>query len=553
MIEKQLPQLSFYKAPVPLLIGNNPLTKTFNDNMHEYSYLEYYKVIPESKEYYINEINDCPGGILFYNDVFENYALLYPRDNNDYKPSYKKFINETWKYMYFGLRVTANYLSNNHYKFTYYLNPFVNNESGTCEFINGRTTVPYRIYYDADASNFKYGFGNEVLTYDDYYFSYTNNDVTNGIGIFSDFNNVYSNNTLNCKTSTSFEDRLSIINSLALSGCTVGQEFHLNPDISLIENGTNNFSIDSLNKNLLFNNTAFEAGSNLSYDRIEFKYAPLIQDEQYTENNCYYYLRTNYLPDLDFEAGETNDNMLGVYEEVNKYKQLIVGSIVLGNNDDSFGNFIGVSTPKDVSLNKVQEELSNLALDTISDSILYTETPKSDSIDLYELYQSADDALIDSNDSLSNVEVLYGKTYNLDKPKYLKLLISNGLETPYKCNTLYILEDSPELFNNRRFWYCELPGTNTNWRFFSTSFYSPEYELDTLTFKYINLDDEDDIQGDVELRVKGLTRRNFLSEYGISNLVHPTYCNNLQFCKSSRWNIPNVYIGDWCSPAVEFE
>lgn len=67
------------------------------------------------------------------------------------------------------------------------------------------------------------------------------------------------------------------------------------------------------------------------------------------DNPNYYFVRTDILPDLDFEAGETTEEICGIYKNslstsYKDYYKAAVGSFVLGCKENTgFGKFIGVN------------------------------------------------------------------------------------------------------------------------------------------------------------------------------------------------------------------
>ena len=121
-----------------------------------------------------------------------------------------------------------------------------------------------------------------------------------------------------------------------------------------------------------------------------------------------------------------------------------------------------------------------------------------------------------------------GKTYDLENPKFLVQLRSTqfmNIHDHLKPNRYFILEGkSHNPVNYRKFYYFDAP--NMLEKYPSSLYYSgsPQYSalfksasnwtsvhpqyIDEYVFKYVNLDDPDDIKPDITLTPIGLTRRN---------------------------------------------
>lgn len=98
--------------------------------------------------------------------------------------------------------------------------------------------------------------------------------------------------------------------------------------------------VDAINKRAYFTTINTYNKTNSSY-RLSYQLA--------LDNPNYYFLRTDILPDLDYEAGEATEEICGIYKNslstsYKDYYKTAIGSFVLGCKENTgFGKFIGVN------------------------------------------------------------------------------------------------------------------------------------------------------------------------------------------------------------------
>lgn len=153
-----------------------------------------------------------------------------------------------------------------------------------------------------------------------------------------------------------------------------------------------------------------------------------------------YYYRTDQAPDLD------GNNFCGLYKSNKSNTYEAVGSWVCGvEGDQSFGKFIG--------LNKRYINSTSLTN--------YYGTQNSFPV---QKYQQITNLRFSNNRSNGYDEcTILGKTYDLEVTKYLVHWNVKGFEQPYKCNRYFILEGNNNPLSVRKFWYCDIPGSSSNY------------------------------------------------------------------------------------------
>ena len=158
------------------------------------------------------------------------------------------------------------------------------------------------------------------------------------------------------------------------------------------------------------------------------------------DNEQEYFIRTNEAPDLD------GNNFCGLYKSSKSNTYIAIGSWVCGvENNESFGKFIGVN----------KRYINSTSLKN------YYGTENSFQVQKYQQITR----LRFSNDRSYGYDecTILGKTYDLQKTKYLVHWNVQGYEQPYICNRYFILEDNVNPLNVRKFWYCDIPGSSQSY------------------------------------------------------------------------------------------
>lgn len=159
-----------------------------------------------------------------------------------------------------------------------------------------------------------------------------------------------------------------------------------------------------------------------------------------------------------------------------------------------------------------------------------------------------------------------GKTYDLETPKHLVLFRSNkfNLDEHLKVNRYFILEGkSHNPVDYRKFWYFDIPNIeNTS---YDTNIYTSNFDatlfktstkfypivtsyMNEYTFKYVNLDDPNDIKDDIILTPIGLTRKNPWKELFNSIIEFGNYTFKTTGAIQQRSFLDEIYIGNWITP-----
>jgi hypothetical protein len=310
-------QSLFYKAPIPLLIGNLPFGPDFKNKRHEYEYLNYY-IVPKLDNNY--------GGVLFYSKFLDNYVAL-------------KEPLTTWSSMYPVFEI-------NYEK--YYLNPFVNDVNGACSWIpeakltrsnlfpekqetQGSVYYSNQAYFNFEKNRYELGLGENVWNLRGTYHHLHNKNLANGYSFGSE-------GKMNYEMGIDFDDvRNKKLDTLSNSGIRIGYAWSIS-GIGIDFEKVNN------RDNLDISMTAEVINENISKSsHAQLKYAVTAEGTDYYN----FYERLDLIPDLDHEdAPEKFDKMCGVYENVQCTHQFVIGSIVIGNTDhkDDLGYFVGINS-----------------------------------------------------------------------------------------------------------------------------------------------------------------------------------------------------------------
>ena len=192
----EIEQSFFYKAPVPLLIGNLPFGDDFKEKRDEYEYLHYYIVPKQGSDLY---------AILYYNKFYKNFTMIC-KDAYDFGP-----LN--WSKLYPHLYINGA---------TYSLNPFVNDVNGACAWIkeqsyyNPYTVITYqstydermssaaKVYYNFSRNQYEWGLGEDVFQYNGVTYQVNNANKCNAFSYKSEVEKI--SEVLN-----SFTDRKSVV------------------------------------------------------------------------------------------------------------------------------------------------------------------------------------------------------------------------------------------------------------------------------------------------------------------------------------------------------
>lgn len=536
---------AFFQSPIQLLVGNSCWRRDVKDNLNEYEYINYYKVI------------NVEAGVVIKHPYFNDYILIYDGKRANYSNFTVDGISDNLSKFFYS--TIGPYWEVNGNQF--FENPFCNCENGSTNFFYPDPSYQNRVWFD---EKWNFGYSPNAKSVDGFILNNGVNDLTNGTG-----------GLLNGALAISMNDVDS-----SISGIAIGRVGYFSPNTN-IDLDLDNLNANSFNKKCALENQECDIAN--TYKRVENAVTLKIPSSVY--------VRSELAPDLDFENNLVTEKLVGVYTKpLAPTEQFSLGSWVLGDEyGTNFGQFIGFNriyhpyfntrgysyTSDGSSYTFTNEYLSDLSnLDVLlpySSANIYEER-----INQQGAYKSNS-----NNPLLLPHQILVGKTINLEKPKYLMYLGApieyyNGqlslYEEPYTLYSFYIFEDLPlNIKSHRKFWKATLPIDMTS--FTSGKFTSMhpieifQYpmkvygkEITSLTFKYYNLDDEEDKRSDAILSLAGLTRMNPFTE--IFSTPDPMFQNyeiysgggksyNLNKC--SQYFNSNVYIGQWATPAVKFE
>lgn len=386
---------------------------------------------------------------------------------------------------------------------SYSINPFINDVNGVCSWISFNKNDASKIHFNFSSSKYEYSLGEDCPYYDGLSFQ---------INKVNYFNGAFERNI-------GLGRQINVANIEDISLFNLSNDYYVGSKYSLtLENGLNS---ELIGINLTFSNTL---SGNINGN--------LLSDV---------YIRSNYVKDLDYEEDNEIPNILGVYIKDNS--QISIGSWVLGNeNDKEFGYFIGV--------NNILSPFFRNTVNLPNVSNVFEINRKTE-LSTYDM-ERAHVVLTEYTDDFV---VLLGMTYNLDTPKYLWYLKStyNDYEEPFKMNRLFITDSfSPSLLTLKKFWYAEVPELSsityaiTDIKLFQSSMEINSFDIQSLTFKYINLDDEEDVNEDVELQIIGMTRKN--ASYNLFGL--PINVDDYIDKNSIAFKNYNTFIGYWDAPVT---
>lgn len=416
-------------------------------------------------------------GILHYSEFFNNYEILLNKPKVD--ELYPKII----------LTNENDYSSGQ--KFV--LNPFFNDENGICSYIaEFNTANNSKLFYNTDIDKFEWSFGQSFPYHEGYGFSINARDLKN---TNYEYGSYYSEDELK---NSSFATTVKFVNN------------------------DDTFNFVSLNENSPGNE-----GTLTSFNQDHSAYANVkirIEDKDYI-------LRTDIIPDLDYEDDMLNvEKILGAYQNKNG-STYIIGSWVLGNDEDNVGRFIGINRDYSTPESNVGDEPYPL--------------------NCFKITQDGFEKKLRLDESCY---VWYGSTYDLEIPRHIVRIRSKNLNEPYIVNRYFILEGySKNPLDYDKFWYLDFENAS------STSINSPaelfnypmrfnSKSFEKLTFKWYNKID-DEVRNDLEIYPIGLTRRNPLkimfgrnSSLGINSNTSSPF--------KPRFNY-NTFIANWIAPNTQ--
>jgi hypothetical protein len=545
-------QKYFYKAPVPLLIGNLPFGDDFKNKRHEYEYLDYY-IIP-------NQTSNLHG-ILYYNKFFKNYTIICGESTNS------NSVPLNWSYMYPHFYIDGNVWS---------LNPFVNSPNGSCVWIKEEskyspfsdsnyetntndTSSAGSIYYNFTSNQYEWGLGEDVHQYEGVTYQVNNANKCNGYS----FNGIDPVADSNPYLQTLDEVVNMKCYDLNISNLYVGFTNKLQPEF---EGNESQFNFKDLTDPENFNKTFMVSTVNDSNIVTDTHYhgkingCKLIRGKDLAYSYNYIYDRLNFLKDLDHEdEPEKYEEICGVYENNSEEAKsaFVLGSIVIGNENhrDDIGWFIGinslVSDYRDItgsgggsftSSRRIQaSNIIPIPLKRVSDIGIDYKYKNENYINYY------------------NCNFLYvlGYAWKSNKKKYLVCLDYRS-----EFQDFFIVDDSPEkLFSQqtqgiwKSFAYTVF-STQRHPKLFQYPFQVDSWKFKELTFKYSKLKDyewhDDESKEPITFKIIGACRENaYENILGLN--ISKTDLENQFSNGQTAYTQSNTYIGYWDTPIINFK
>jgi hypothetical protein len=540
-------QTYFYKAPIPLLIGNLPFGDDFKEKRDEYEYLEYY-ILPSN-------IVVKYDGFLFYSKFLKNYMFL----SQNYA---------SWSFMY------PIFYS---YDGPYALNPFVNDTNGTCAWSadlqrrnSSNTNGTYsstKIYYNFTTGRYEKGLGEDTFNVNGTWHPLGAKNLSNGYYDNPSSTKTGSMHFSYCTTLSGLRDfkydspheegRNSYIADYQIS---VGRYFAPDTSVSATVNFSNLANRDNLDK--AYKEIAISDNFKSVFPSYAENQGKFKLDESsslnYSDNLQYFYERLDLIKDLDHEdEPHKYEKICGIYEnnstKKGQYGVFALGSIVIGNEQhrDDIGWFIGVNSPCSNIEGFFIQSSSGQDLNRIQ------------ATNVISILR--DDALSFRTDlSNFNLIITLGYSWKSEEKKYLVYYVTrdSDQDSIYRRYRLYIVDKDPSLlFSQRKLWYADLPVDETGWstsspttqppELFRYPFYFGDYGVDNFTdleFNYINLDDENDTKEPVKFNMLGAVRENAQQQLlGFS--IPKQYMGTRSLDEYKR---TDTYIGYWDAPIVNF-
>lgn len=540
-------QSIFYKAPLPLLIGNLPFGDDFKSKRDEYEYLDYY-IIPVNGGVKYD-------GFLFYSKFLKNYLFV----SYDYA---------TWAYMY------PMFYS---YEGAFALNPFVNDTNGACSWgtdlnlKNGKNRVNQyssaKIYYNFETGRYEKGLGEDTFNFNGTWHPLGAKNLSNGYFTSASSSKAGSMHLSYCKTldglrNFKYDCPTEESSTYTIVDYQIGVGKYFSGDTSAAETVDFSNLADRNNLEKPYKETAISENFNNtlpSYSNYQGKFK--IDDSNYFNGTSlqFFYERLDLLKDLDYEDEPNKyEKICGIYENngtSSSKNAFALGSIVIGNEQhrDDIGWFIGINNT-----------ISNINGFVTQYSETGQDVNRIQATNLISFLRD-DYSTYSANLNNYNLVITLGYTWKAEKKKYLVYYVTKDKdkESIYRRFRLFIVDDDPSLlFSQRKLWYADLPANSEGWNVSQPTTQSPElfrypfnfryYGVNNFTdleFNYINLDDETDKKSPVKFSMLGAVRENAQQQLlGIP--INKQYMETRTF---DGYKKSNTYIGYWDSPIVNFK
>lgn len=607
-------QNCFYQAPVPLLRGNLPFGDDFKNHKGQYFYKKYW-IVPTPRSRNSSSDNQLTNqststtlqqrmqsGVLHYSQFFKKPVLV----------TYNQF-NFGCFYPGFFINHNGNAYIDTKY---FHLNPFVNGNSGCCQWItefgqrltNASGTRNFScpsnassIYYNFQKNCYQWGLGQKFFHNGDYCYhaihkksfrgpppsNYGTNDYTT-TEVYTLISDPITNLKQFKEYSINYQTSVKKIGYARQFGNYNNETFdwqqftnvdNICPDVS---NTSKTFSARIVNqdvRNWLSKNSSYSG--NIYYKQCRLLAVPALDNQNLIYRTVkgvdVTFLRTDQLKDLDHESDKTVPQLCGLYQNLtktaSKLRHICLGSFVLGNETNKdLGWFIGHNqcinygyVPGDTD--KSTSSFSPKSCFGQRSNVI----PVARNTEL-----SFTDGMLSSavpGDYQSYVVVL-GYAWKSQKNKFLVYYHSKEDQKPIKGNRVYIVEDYPtNLYKAKELWFAELP--NQSWdsridkncpELFRWPFKTATAgQFQTLKFNKLDVETGNEGNEEIEFSIIGMCRENAYQQLmgaqiswdfiGANQWVTGSH-NNSQYSKTSYDSMgikTNTYIGYWDVPVVQFK
>lgn len=542
-------QTFFYKAPIPLLIGNLPFGDDFKEKRGEYEYLDYY-ILPSNTALRYD-------GFLFYSKFLKNYMFL-------------SFDYASWSFMYPIFST---------YEGAYALNPFVNDTNGACAWSaelqrrnSSQTDNTYsstKMYYNFTTERYEKGLGEDTFNVNGTWHPLGAKNLSNGYYDYLSSTRTGSMHFSYCTTLSGLRDFKYDSpheegRNYSITDYQIGVGKYFAPDSSIsatvdFSNLANRDNLEKAYKEIAISDNFNSVFPSYAENQGKFK----LDDSSYLNysyNLQYFYERLDLIKDLDHEdEPDEYEKICGIYEnnstENGQYEVFALGSIVLGNEQhrDDIGWFIGINYP-----------YSNIGGFFSQSSSSGQDLNRIQATNVISILRD-DNASFQTNINNYNLIITLGYAWKSEEKKYLVYYVTRDSDQDaiYRRYRLYIVDKDPSLlFSQRKLWYADLPVNETGWttsspttqppELFRYPFYFGYYNVNNFTdleFNYINLDDENDIKDPVKFSMLGAVRENAQQQL-LGFPIPKQYMETRSFDGYKR---SNTYIGYWDAPIVNFK
>jgi hypothetical protein len=540
-------QTIFYKAPLPLLIGNLPFGDDFKEKRGEYEYLDYY-ILPSNAAVQYD-------GFLFYSKFLKNSMFICQN-------------YASWSYMYPVF-----------YSFEgpYALNPFVNDTNGACAWageIQGRTSSnaddtysSAKIYYNFTTERYEKGLGEDTFNINGTWHPLGVKNLSNGFYTRPSSISYGSMHFSYCTTldglrNFKYDSPHEEGGNYSIAGYQigVGKYFSGDTSVSATVDFSNLANRDNLDKP--YKETAISENFNSTFPSYSTYQGKFKLDGGSSFNSSvlqYFYERLDLIKDLDHEDEPNKyEKICGIYENngTSYYRNAFaLGSIVIGNEQhrDDIGWFIGIN-----------HSITNISGFVTQSSSTGQDLNRIQATNVISILKPDHSSFL-TNLSNYNLIITLGYTWKTEEKKYLVYYVTkdNDKESIYRRFRLFIVDKDPSLlFSQRKLWYADLPVNETGWtaaqptrlspELFRYPFYYGYYGVDNFTdleFNYINLDDENDIKDPIKFSMLGAVRENAQQQL----LGFPIDKQYMETRTTDGYKRSNAYIGYWDTPIVNFE